>query len=159
MKPLPEKFVRALKVPVFVVCLTPAFVLTWKGFHNALGANPIDVITRSTGTWTLTFLLITLSVTPVRKLSGLTKYGNITLKWGANGTALFWNWILSAMQGQVQRANGSIKLLDENRAEVMRWNFTRAWPTKYTGPSFGAAKNEIAMQTLVLAIESLRIDT
>jgi sulfoxide reductase heme-binding subunit YedZ len=72
MKPLPEKFVRALKVAVFVVCLGPVFVLTWKGFHDGLGANPIDVITRSTGKWTLTFLLITLSVTPVRKLSGLT---------------------------------------------------------------------------------------
>jgi sulfoxide reductase heme-binding subunit YedZ len=47
-------------------------VLTWKGLHNGLGANPIDVITRTTGRWTLTFLLITLSVTPVRKLSGLT---------------------------------------------------------------------------------------
>ena len=72
MKPLPEKFVRALKVPVFLLCLGPAFVLTWKGFHDGLGANPIDVITRTTGRWTLTFLLITLSVTPVRKLSGLT---------------------------------------------------------------------------------------
>jgi sulfoxide reductase heme-binding subunit YedZ len=72
MKPLPEKFVRALKVPVFLLCLGPAFVLTWKGFHASLGANPIDVITRTTGRWTLTFLLITLSVTPVRKLSGLT---------------------------------------------------------------------------------------
>jgi methionine sulfoxide reductase heme-binding subunit len=72
MKPLPEKFVRALKAPVFLACLGPAFVLTWKGFHDGLGANPIDVITRSTGKWTLTFLLITLSVTPVRKLSGLT---------------------------------------------------------------------------------------
>jgi methionine sulfoxide reductase heme-binding subunit len=72
MKPLPEKFVRALKVPVFLVCLTPSFLLIWKGFHDGLGANPIDVITRSTGKWTLTFLLITLSVTPVRKLSGLT---------------------------------------------------------------------------------------
>jgi sulfoxide reductase heme-binding subunit YedZ len=47
-------------------------VLTWKGLHEGLGANPIDVITRTTGRWTLTFLLITLSVTPVRKLSGLT---------------------------------------------------------------------------------------
>jgi methionine sulfoxide reductase heme-binding subunit len=64
MKPLPEKFVRALKAPVFLLCLGPAFVLAWKGFH--------DVITRTTGRWTLTFLLITLSVTPVRKLSGLT---------------------------------------------------------------------------------------
>jgi sulfoxide reductase heme-binding subunit YedZ len=72
MKPLPEKFVRALKVPVFLCCLGPAFVVTWKGLHDGLGANPIDVITRSTGKWTLTFLLITLSVTPVRKLSGLT---------------------------------------------------------------------------------------
>ena len=72
MKPLPDKFVRALKAPVFLACLLPALVLTWKGFHNDLGANPIDVITRSTGKWTLTFLLITLSVTPVRKLSGFT---------------------------------------------------------------------------------------
>jgi len=71
MKPLPEKFIRALKAPVFLLCLGPAFVLTWKGFHAGLGANPIDVITRTTGRWTLTFLLITLSVTPVRKLSGL----------------------------------------------------------------------------------------
>jgi len=71
MKPLPEKFVRALKVLVFAICLGPAFVLTWKGLHDGLGANPIDVITRTTGKWTLTFLLITLSVTPVRKLSGL----------------------------------------------------------------------------------------
>jgi sulfoxide reductase heme-binding subunit YedZ len=72
MKPLPDKFVRALKAPVFLLCLGPAFVLTWKGFHHGLGANPIDVITRTTGRWTLTFLLITLSVTPVRKLSSLT---------------------------------------------------------------------------------------
>lgn len=71
MKPPPEKFIRALKVPAFLLCLGPAFVLTWKGFHGGLGANPIDVITRTTGRWTLTFLLITLSVTPVRKLSGL----------------------------------------------------------------------------------------
>jgi sulfoxide reductase heme-binding subunit YedZ len=71
MKPLPDKFVRALKVPAFLACLGPACVLTWKGFHDSLGANPIDVITRSTGKATLTFLLITLSVTPVRKLSGL----------------------------------------------------------------------------------------
>jgi sulfoxide reductase heme-binding subunit YedZ len=72
MKALPEKFIRALKVAAFALCLGPAFVLAWKGFHSHLGANPIDVITRSTGTWTLTFLLITLSVTPVRRITGLT---------------------------------------------------------------------------------------
>jgi len=71
MKQLPKKYVRAVKVLGFAACLVPAFVLTWKGFHDGLGANPIDVITRSNGKWTLTFLLITLSVTPLRKLSGL----------------------------------------------------------------------------------------
>ncbi|HMF91369.1 MAG TPA: protein-methionine-sulfoxide reductase heme-binding subunit MsrQ [Candidatus Angelobacter sp.] len=63
--------VRALKVAVFLLCLAPLSVLVWKGFHEQLGANPVDVITRSTGKWTLTFLLITLSVTPLRKLTHL----------------------------------------------------------------------------------------
>src|SRR5215467_4067637 len=71
MKPLPEKFVRPLKALVFVLCLGPVFVLAWKGFHGLLGANPIDVITRTMGRWTLTFLLITLSVTPVRRIAGI----------------------------------------------------------------------------------------
>lgn len=71
MKPPPEKFVRLLKLLVFVLCLGPAFVLTWKGFHNLLGANPIDVITRTTGHWTLNFLLITLAITPVRRITSL----------------------------------------------------------------------------------------
>ena len=71
MKQLPKKYVRGVKVLGFALCLAPVCVLTWKGFHDNLGANPIDVITRSTGKWTLTFLLITLSVTPLRKLSQL----------------------------------------------------------------------------------------
>ena len=68
---LQEKFIRSLKVLVFLVCLGPATVLVWKGFHDRLGANPVDVITRTTGRWTLVFLLLTLSVTPVRKLAHL----------------------------------------------------------------------------------------
>jgi phage tail-like protein len=92
------------------------------------------------------------------KIPGLNKHGNITLKWGANGTKLFWDWIFSAMNGQVQRANGSIKLFNENRQEVMRWNFTRAWPTKYTGPSLNAGTNEIAMDSVELAVEQMVLD-
>lgn len=68
MRTIPEKFLRALKVIVFLVCLGPLSVLTWKALYQLLGANPVDVITRSTGKWTLTFLLITLAVTPVRRL-------------------------------------------------------------------------------------------
>jgi methionine sulfoxide reductase heme-binding subunit len=69
MRPPAEKLIRALKVAVFLLCLGPAARLVWKGFHNGLGANPIDVITRSTGQWTLIFLLITLGITPLRKIA------------------------------------------------------------------------------------------
>ena len=72
MKSPSTNLLRGLKSIVFLLCLGPAFVLTWKGFHELLGANPIDVITRTTGRWTLTFLLVTLAITPLRKLSGLT---------------------------------------------------------------------------------------
>src|SRR5436305_5683471 len=68
MKAPREPFIRALKVPVFLLCLAPLGLLVWKGFQQDLGANPVDVITRSTGKWILLFLLITLSVTPARKL-------------------------------------------------------------------------------------------
>ncbi len=64
-----DKGVRVLKVPVFLLCLAPLSLLVWKAFQQDLGANPVDVITRSTGKWTLVFLLITLAVAPLRKLA------------------------------------------------------------------------------------------
>src|SRR6516162_6239810 len=60
---------RYLKPIIFLACLTPLARLAWKAYNSGLGANPIQVITFSTGTWTLTFLLITLSITPLRKLT------------------------------------------------------------------------------------------
>jgi sulfoxide reductase heme-binding subunit YedZ len=64
------RFLPALKIAVFLASLLPLVRLLWLGFHGGLGANPIEFITLSTGTWTLTFLLITLTVTPLRRLSG-----------------------------------------------------------------------------------------
>ncbi len=60
----------AIKSVLFIACLAPAFLL-WRGLElDTLGANPIEAITRSLGEWTLRLLLITLAVTPVRKLTG-----------------------------------------------------------------------------------------
>jgi sulfoxide reductase heme-binding subunit YedZ len=59
---------RWIKVALFFACLLPLGRLGWKALHDGLGANPIEVITHSTGDWTLIFLLVTLSVTPLRKL-------------------------------------------------------------------------------------------
>jgi sulfoxide reductase heme-binding subunit YedZ len=57
-----------LKVPVFLICLVPAGILVWGYMHDDLTANPIEYITHSTGDWTIRFLLITLAITPLRKL-------------------------------------------------------------------------------------------
>jgi phage tail-like protein len=94
----------------------------------------------------------------VRKVPGLAKYGNVTMKRGVSGHVGFWNWIRRGMNGDVQRQEGYIALLNEDRQEVMRWNFRNAWPTKYTGPGFNAKNNEIAIETLEVALERLEID-
>jgi len=57
------------KAVVFALCLVPLAMLVWRAFHRGLGANPIEFITHATGDWTLKFLLFTLFVTPVRKLT------------------------------------------------------------------------------------------
>jgi methionine sulfoxide reductase heme-binding subunit len=62
--------IRLSKPFLFAACLVPAALLTWNALHDALGANPISEITHTTGDWTLRFLLITLAITPVRKLTG-----------------------------------------------------------------------------------------
>src|SRR5215475_7254593 len=59
------------KVVVFLICLIPVGALVWRGFHNGLGANPVEFIQLTTGDWTLRFLIFTLCVTPFRKLFNL----------------------------------------------------------------------------------------
>ena len=59
---------RWIKPPVVLLSLLPLANLAWRGLHDGLGANPIEVITHSTGTWTLVFLCVTLSITPLRRL-------------------------------------------------------------------------------------------
>ncbi len=69
---LSPPMVRALKAALFVLALVPLGRLATGAlfFPDWLGANPAEFITRSTGDWTLRFLLITLAVTPLRKLTG-----------------------------------------------------------------------------------------
>ena len=72
---LKQEEVKWVKAAVFGLGLVPLALLTWRGFTGGLGANPIEYITHSTGWWVLTFLLITLTVTPLRRISK-------------------WNWLL-----------------------------------------------------------------
>jgi len=58
------------KLLVFINCLVPVALIVWDLINNRLGANPLDFITRATGTLALIFLLLSLAITPVRKLTG-----------------------------------------------------------------------------------------
>jgi phage tail-like protein len=93
----------------------------------------------------------------VRKLPGLTKYSNILLKWGMTDNSELYEWHRDVVQGDVQRKNGSIVLLDRKGVEVARWNFVRAWPTKWDGPDLKAEGNDLAIETLELAHEGVEL--
>lgn len=58
------------RLVVFVASLLPLARLVWLGFNDGLSANPLEYVTRSTGTWALVFLCLTLAITPLRRLSG-----------------------------------------------------------------------------------------
>jgi phage tail-like protein len=93
------------------------------------------------------------AIMSVRKLSGLRKYGNISLKRGLTKDRDLWNWRKQVIDVLVVRKSVAIILLDEARSEVMRWNFREAWPTKWEGPGFNAKTSESAIETLDLVHE------
>ena len=62
---------RWIKVLLFVVCLAPLGWLLWRAWHEDLTANPIEFVTHLTGDWTIRFILLTLAVTPLRRLLSL----------------------------------------------------------------------------------------
>jgi len=90
-----------------------------------------------------------------RKLPGQTKYSNITLKWGITDDHSLWDWRKKVIDGKTERKNGSVILMDESGEEKLRWNFVNAWPNKWSGPSFNATANEVAIETLEIAHEGV----
>lgn len=66
-----RRWIIVLKGIVWILCLSPAAWLAWKATHDLLGANPLSEITLSTGHWTLYLLMITLAISPLRKITRL----------------------------------------------------------------------------------------
>jgi phage tail-like protein len=94
--------------------------------------------------------------TTVRKLPGKTSYSDVTLKWGMTDSTELWDWRQQIVDGQVVRKHGAIVVFDlANHTEVVRWSFVNAWPTKFELPAFNAKGNDVAIETLVLAVEGL----
>jgi len=94
----------------------------------------------------------------LRKLSGLTKFGNITLKWGITDSMDLYNWRQQVIDTGAEgaRKNLSIILVDEAGNDKARWDIIRAWPIKYDPPDFNAKGNEVAIESLEIAHEGFK---
>jgi phage tail-like protein len=87
----------------------------------------------------------------IHQLPKGTKYTNIVLKHGLTDLDMLWNWYKDVIQGKINRKNGIIFLLDNDRIPVMWWEFYEAYPVKWIGPELKADSNSIAFETLELA--------
>jgi phage tail-like protein len=92
----------------------------------------------------------------VRKLPGIHKYSPISLKRGITDSDELWKWYRTVIDGKAERKNGSIVLLDDTGQEKIRWNFVNAWPSKWTGPTFNATSNQVAVETLEITHEEVK---
>jgi phage tail-like protein len=120
--------------------------ITRAAFHEVSGFDStIDVIEHREGG----------DNTTPRKLPGMTKHSNIVLKWGMTDDAQLYQWHRDAINGDIERRNGSIVLLDRRGHEIARWNFVSAWPAKWVGPSLTAEGNDVSIETLELAHEGV----
>ena len=94
----------------------------------------------------------------LRKLRGLTKFSPVTLKRGITDSDQLWQWRQKVVDGRPDaetRKNISIVLMNETREEKWRWNLRRAWPSKYTAPTFNATSNDVAVETLEITHEEV----
>jgi phage tail-like protein len=93
----------------------------------------------------------------LRKIPGLTKFSNITLKRGLTQNRDLWNWHKVVINGGVDRRSGAIIVLGDDHAPVARFQFREGWPSKWEGPRFNAKSSEIALETLEIAHEGLEL--
>ena len=97
----------------------------------------------------------------VRKLPGIEKYPNLTLKRGITGSTALWDWRKEVRDGSTAFPpvrDVVIQLQNEQHQNVYKWKLTNAWCTKLAGPSLNAKGNEIAIETMELAYDRIDIE-
>ena len=94
-------------------------------------------------------------ITTVRKLPGLTKYGNLSLKWGTTDSMDLYNWRKQIIDGNIQRKNIAVIVVDEAGNDKARFEFVNAWPSKYDPSDLNATGNAVAIETLEIVHEGM----
>lgn len=117
------------------------------GFREVSGYNAsLDVVEYREGNETIT----------PRKLPGLAKYGNITLKWGVTDSMDMYKWMEDSISGKTTRKTVTIIAIDEEGADVATWQVLEAWPAKYSAPDWNATASAVAIESLELAHEGMK---
>lgn len=91
----------------------------------------------------------------VHRFRGRTKYPPLVLKHGLTVINGLWLWHKDVLEGNVNRKNGTIYLLDRRRIPVLWWDFKQAFPTKWTGPELRANSGDVAFESIELAHQGL----
>lgn len=92
----------------------------------------------------------------VRKIPGPVDYAAVTLRYGVTSSRELWDWLMKAVEGNVERKNVSIILLDSaGSSEVMRWNLQDAWPSEWQGAGLNTTDRAIAIDSLTLVFDRL----
>jgi phage tail-like protein len=162
MSPL-HKFLCALKAAMAVLRDTP-----YGGFNFRvqLGADPGSVLA---GFYEVSGLAAEVGVTEYRsgndasnaprKVLGLAKYSDVTLKRGLIGSTDLWDWFRTARDGAPERRDVVIQLLSEDHTQVvMAWRLRGCFPVKYVGPTLRATASDVAVEELVLSVERVDVE-
>jgi phage tail-like protein len=93
-----------------------------------------------------------------RKLMGPASYGTVKLTRGYTKDNALWKWYSNILNGQPDRRNVTIVLMNEAREPQLRFNLIGVGLTKIDGPSFKASGNEVAMESVELVHEGLTLE-
>jgi len=92
-----------------------------------------------------------------RRLPGRVTFSPLILRRGFTVDRTFFDWWRAVAEGNLDRRNVSVILRDQTGQSVARWNFRNALPMKYDAPSFRAQSNEVAIESLELAVEGMEL--
>jgi phage tail-like protein len=94
------------------------------------------------------------------KMPGLGRVGNVVLRKGIFAKdAAFWKWFSEIKMNTISRRAVVINLLDENGEAKMTWTLYNAWPTRITGTDLKSDGNEVAVESVELAYETMEVKT
>ncbi len=92
----------------------------------------------------------------IRHIPGQVDFSAVTLRYGVTNSHELWDWMLTAVNGQVERKNVSVLMLDsQGVTEVVRWDLINAWPSEWQGAGLNALNHEVAIEALTLVYETI----